>query len=140
MKFSVYDISCPPKPRQTRRNRYKKTPSDERYYYFKDETRRLGINVPESGYHVLFVRKMPESWTLKKKNEMRYDPHQQTPDKDNMEKAMLDAIFDKHSPEKNDSHVWDGRVSKVWGDEDKLIIVTGIDTGWIKDFLSEVLS
>lgn len=36
-------------------------------------------------------------------------PHQQKPDKDNLEKALLDAIFD------DDSRIWDGRVSKVWG-------------------------
>lgn len=36
-------------------------------------------------------------------------PHQKKPDKDNLEKALLDAIFD------DDSRIWDGRVSKVWG-------------------------
>ncbi|MGU0055537.1 RusA family crossover junction endodeoxyribonuclease [Enterobacter hormaechei] len=40
---------------------------------------------------------------------MNGKPHQQKPDKDNLEKALLDAIFD------DDSRVWDGRVTKVWG-------------------------
>lgn len=43
-------------------------------------------------------------------------PHQQTPDKDNLEKALLDAVYD------NDCRVWDGRVSKIWGREGKIIV------------------
>lgn len=39
-----------------------------------------------------------------------------TPDKDNLEKAVLDAVFE------NDSHVWDGRVSKLWADRGVLIV------------------
>ena len=133
MEFKVYDIEPVPKPRQTRSSKWKKTPREERYYRFKDEIKLSRVDVPESGYHVLFVRKMPKSWAPGKKNKMRYQPHKQTPDKDNFEKALLDSLF------KNDSHIWDGRVSKVWGDSGKLIIITGIETDWIKSFLNEVL-
>jgi Holliday junction resolvase RusA-like endonuclease len=42
--------------------------------------------------------------------------HQNKPDKDNLEKALLDAIFD------DDSRVWDGRVTKVWGEKGQIII------------------
>lgn len=37
-------------------------------------------------------------------------------DKDNLEKALLDAIFD------DDSRIWDGRVTKVWGVKGQIII------------------
>lgn len=131
MKFTVYNINPVPKPRQTRRSKWKKTLSDERYYRFKDETKLLRVSVPENGYHVLFVLKMPKSWSKKKRDKMRHTPHQQTPDKDNLEKALLDALY------KQDSHIWDGRCSKIWGDEGKLIIIEGLQTDWIKEFLDE---
>jgi Holliday junction resolvase RusA-like endonuclease len=54
---------------------------------------------------------MPKSWSKAKKDEMRGGPHQQTPDKDNLEKAILDSLYE------NDSHVWDGWVTKLWADE-----------------------
>lgn len=47
---------------------------------------------------------------------MNGKPHQQKPDKDNLEKALLDAIFE------DDCRIWDGRVSKVWGETGKIII------------------
>ena len=34
-------------------------------------------------------------------------------DKDNLEKAFLDALF-PGSLDLDDSHIWDGRVSKLW--------------------------
>jgi Holliday junction resolvase RusA-like endonuclease len=43
-------------------------------------------------------------------------PHQQKPDKDNLEKALLDAIFE------DDCRIWDGRVSKVWGETGQILI------------------
>ncbi|CNL09497.1 Holliday junction resolvase [Yersinia mollaretii] len=43
-------------------------------------------------------------------------PHQTKPDKDNLEKALLDAIFE------DDCRIWDGRVTKLWGEIGKIII------------------
>lgn len=133
MDFKVFDINPVPKPRQTRSAHWKKTASDERYYAFKDAIRFSKVSVPESGYHVLFVLKMPKSWSQKKKNKMRHKPHQSRPDVDNIQKALLDSIF------KEDSHVWDGRCSKVWGYVGKIVLITGIETGWIKTFLDDTL-
>ncbi|MCK5612471.1 RusA family crossover junction endodeoxyribonuclease, partial [Candidatus Pacearchaeota archaeon] len=99
----------------------------------KDQITLSKVVVPDSGYHVLFVLKMPESWNPEKKNKMRHTPCKKTPDKDNLEKALLDSLF------KQDSHIWDGRVSKVWGDSGKMIIITGIETDWIKTFLDDIL-
>lgn len=69
------------------------------------------MHLPECGYHIVFVMPMPPSWSAKEKARMDGAPHQQTPDKDNLEKALLDAVFGQ------DKHVWDGRVSKLWGYE-----------------------
>lgn len=133
MNFQVFDINPVPKPRQTRSAHWKKTPSDKRYYAFKDAIRLSKVEIPESGTHVLFVLKMPKSWSQKKKDKMRHKSHQSRPDVDNLHKAFLDSIF------KEDSHIWDGRVSKVWGDAGKIVLITGIETEWIKTFLDETL-
>ena len=59
-------------------------------------------------------------------------PHQQRPDKDNLEKAILDAIF------KQDSHIWDGRTSKIWGNTGSIIIKEyPVDIEEIKSLLVE---
>ncbi|AIV30125.1 endodeoxyribonuclease RusA [Enterobacter cloacae] len=43
-------------------------------------------------------------------------PHQQKPDLDNLKKSLLDALFE------DDSHIWDARTSKVWGETGMIII------------------
>ena len=111
-----YNITPIPKPRMTQRDKWKKRPCVERYYSFKDQVRLLGIKIPESGSHITFIIPMPKSWSKKKKNQFRFQPHQQTPDKDNLEKALLDAVFE------SDAHIWDSRVTKIWGDKGRILI------------------
>lgn len=114
-----YPITPVPKPRMTQRDKWKKRPNVTRYRAYCDEVRLRGIKLPDCGYHVVFVLPMPKSWSKKKRDKMDGQPHQQTPDKDNLEKALLDAIFT------DDSTVWDGRVSKIWGIQGKIIIEVG---------------
>ncbi|WP_334254054.1 RusA family crossover junction endodeoxyribonuclease [Mannheimia indoligenes] len=111
-----YRITPMGKPRMTRSDKWKQRPEVLRYREFKDEVRLNKVSLPESGYHITFVLPMPKSWSKKKKAEMDGKPHQQKPDKDNLEKALLDALFD------DDCRIWDGRVSKVWGETGKIII------------------
>lgn len=118
--MQIFTIDPVPKPRMTQADRWKKRPPVLRYFAFKDRVRELGIKLPVSHYHVIFVIPMPKSWSKKKRAEMLHQPHQQRPDKDNLEKALLDAVFDE------DSAVWDGRVSKIWGEIGE-IHITGID-------------
>ena len=105
----IYDITPVPKPRMTRRDKWKKRACVVRYYAFKDAVRQAGITLPDNGYHVTFILPMPVSWGSKKHALMNGKPHQTKPDKDNLEKALLDALFGR------DEHVWDGRVTKLWG-------------------------
>ncbi len=72
--------------------------------------------VPESGAHITFVLPMPPSWSKKKRDAMDGQPHQQKPDLDNLKKSLLDALFE------DDSHIWDARTSKVWGETGMIII------------------
>lgn len=121
MKLSVYNITPVTKPRMTRSDKWKKRPDVLKYRAYKDEIREMGVTLPESRYHVIFVMPMPKSWPKYKKAEMYKKPHQQIPDKDNLEKALLDALFT------NDSHIWDGRVSKIWGKTGAIIVITDLD-------------
>ncbi|PHM55842.1 endodeoxyribonuclease RusA [Xenorhabdus stockiae] len=100
----------------TQADRWRKRKPVLNYYAFKDEIRLNNITLPESHYHITFVLPMPPSWSKKKRTAMNGKPHQQKPDKDNLEKALLDAVFD------DDSRVWDGRVTKVWGEKGQIII------------------
>ena len=133
MQHQIFDIDPSTKPRMTQRDKWKKRPCVVKYNNFKDALRVLNVSVPTSGYHVLFVLPMPQDWPKWRKDETRFTPYQKTPDKDNLEKALLDGLF------KNDSHIWDGRAPKVWGDSGKIILITGIDTSWIQTFLKEIL-
>lgn len=114
-----YQITPVGKPRMTRSDKWKQRPPVLRYRVFCDEVRLNGVTLPASGAHVVFVLPMPASWSQKKRNLMRDQPHQQKPDFDNLIKSLLDAIFD------DDAHVWDARVSKIWGDEGAIIIQEG---------------
>ena len=111
-----YRITPIGKPRMTRADRWKQREPVLRYRAFCDEARLNEIQVPESGAHVTFVMPMPQSWSMKKRASMTGTAHQQKPDIDNLTKSLLDALFD------DDSHIWDIRASKVWGEEGKIII------------------
>lgn len=113
--MQTFDITPVSKPRMTRSDRWKQRPAVMKYRAFADEVRDKIKDIPVP-YHVIFVLPMPKSWSKKKRIEMAGAPHRQKPDKDNLEKALLDALFE------DDSHVWDGRVSKLWGDAGQIIV------------------
>jgi len=118
-----YPITPVPKPRQTQRDKWRPSKATKRYRAFADEVRAHGVRIPESGAHVTFVMPMPVSWSKRARARMDGRPHQQKPDKDNLEKACLDALYG------DDSGVWDLRVTKVWGAKGEIIVETGGDDG-----------
>lgn len=81
-----------------------------RYRAFADECRLRKVELPESGAWVVFHLPMPASWSKAKRELMRGQPHQQKPDNDNLIKALADAVH------KEDSGLWDYRVTKLWAD------------------------
>jgi len=116
----IYPVKGMAKPRMTRSDKWKVRPIVAAYRAYKDELRIMGVELDmDRFYHVIFVMPMPKSWSEKKRDEMRYTRHQQVPDKDNLEKGLLDALFS------DDAAAWDGRVTKVWAD--KPAIVTSTD-------------
>ena len=105
------------KPRMTRADSWKKRPCVEKYWAFKDELRKQAgaWNLPES-FGVKFLMPMPKSWSKKKRIAMIGEPHQQKPDIDNLEKALLDAFLD------DDSGVWRLHSEKRWAVEGQIMI------------------
>lgn len=111
---SIYLAVTPcPKPRMTQRDKWMRRPAVIRYRAFCDAVRACwpaGVPYPEAGAHVTFHLPMPRSWSKAKREAMKGTPHRQKPDRDNLEKALLDAL---HS---DDCAVWDGRTTKRWSE------------------------
>jgi len=53
---------------------------------------------------------MPPSWSERKKTGFLGMPHKGTPDKDNLEKALVDAVYRG----RDDAHVWNTASTKLW--------------------------
>lgn len=119
----VYHVRAVPAPRQSGRDAYDPRPGVQRYHAFRDEVRLRRVQLPPFGYHVVFVMEMPKSWPKARRAAFEGKPHQQTPDKDNLEKALLDGVFNQADCS-GDSHVWDGRVTKLWGKKPMIVIST----------------
>lgn len=101
------------KPRMTQQDKWKKRPAIVRYHAFSDEVKMqmtgvdLGDPCDVSWKAYLPI---PKSWSKKKKAEMAGKRHRQKPDRDNIDKAILDSIF------KEDCRVSGGRLDKYWDD------------------------
>jgi len=75
----------------------------------------FSLVVPDS-VRLKFVLPMPDSWPLRKKMEMNFQPHRAKPDVDNLVKAFLDALLS------DDSHVYEVHATKHWGMEGSIDI------------------
>lgn len=113
----TYPITPVTKPRQTRSDKWKRRPCVLRYRAFADMCRLYRVELPERGASIVFVLPMPTSWSKRKRAEMDGQPHRQTPDLDNLVKALSDAV---HA---DDSGIWHySDIRKVWGITGKIII------------------
>lgn len=104
------------KPRMTQRDKWKKRPIVVRWNAYKDIIRLFSppnFDMPLFNYWMIFTFKLPKSYHVS----VIGTPHQQTPDKDNLEKGILDIFLPG-----DDSKVFDGRVTKLWGDTDSIEI------------------
>ena len=113
----IYDITPIAKPRMTRSDKWKKRECVEKYWDFCNQVKLLDIKLWSSGSHIIFMMPMPQSWSKKKKKRYNHKPHEQKPDKDNLIKSLLDAVF------KNDAHIWSHKYTKIWGYLGKIIII-----------------
>ena len=102
------------KPRMTQADSWKKRPVVLRYWDYKDDIKNWGFQNDfklKEEIYVKFYIPMPKSWSIKKKAQMLYTPHQQRPDIDNLLKGLMDAFLDE------DSHVHTVYAQKFWDNE-----------------------
>lgn len=103
------------KPRQTRADKWKQRDCVIRYRDFADKARLAFGRITKFETAPLSLSwrayfELPESWSKKRKAEMAGQPHRQKPDRDNIDKAILDALF------LDDSGVAFGTMAKYWDD------------------------
>lgn len=67
-------------------------------------------------YYLKFNIQMPDSWSKKKKLQLLSQPHQQTPDIDNIFKWFTDSIF-YNQKKYNDSAIYKLNADKYWSNE-----------------------
>lgn len=120
------DVTPVAKPRMTRKDKRVPRPATAKYWAFKDEL-NLKWNLAGLGelppvFDVVFHLPMPKSWSKKKRHRMASTPHQQTPDRDNLEKAFVDALTD------DDSYIYGGYVAKYWTDGPGYIVIEWEDS------------
>lgn len=114
-KMTLWVEGSPPgKPRMTQRDRWKERTPVMKYRRWKDKVRKvLNENPIPATAEIVKVSwtayfEIPKSWSKKKKAEKRGSLHTQRPDRDNIDKALLDALWEE------DSHIAWGTVLKVW--------------------------
>jgi Holliday junction resolvase RusA-like endonuclease len=91
----------------TRKDRWAKRPVVQEYFTFRDEVqaRRVKLPIPSK---VIFWMPMPPSWSKEKQRGHDGSAHEQTPDIDNLLKALLEALFHE------DKIVWSVWPEKRW--------------------------
>jgi Holliday junction resolvase RusA-like endonuclease len=103
------------KPRMTQSDRWRQRDIVMRYRVFCDELRlKVGRHKFPDRVELIFYMPMPTSWSKKKKERMNGTPHKVRPDRDNLEKAVMDALIQKPD---DDARVWEGHSAKYWSDE-----------------------
>ena len=133
MSIKFYPVVPVSAPRQVRKDKWDPSPHVQKYRAFRDEVRIRGVRVPIEGFHIVFLIPMPKSWPNYKKEKMRYKPHRQKPDKDNLEKALLDALYGE------DSFIWTGTVTKLWHDTGGIVVDDYLNTTPKRDTWAEAL-
>lgn len=104
------------KPRMTQRDKWKKRPAVLRYHKWKDSVSFLApkSRIPwDRVFRIDWVAyfPIPKSWSKARTAEMAGERHRVKPDRDNIDKALLDALL------KEDSIVSDtGKLLKRWDD------------------------
>lgn len=114
-------------PRMTQLDKWKQRPCVVRYRAWKDAARLAAGQLPPSdqieSVSWVAVFSMPASWSKKKRAAMVGQLHRQKPDRDNIDKAVLDALFP------DDEQIAKGMIEKRWGIAEGLTVVIEIREG-----------
>lgn len=113
----VYAVEPVPAPRQVRSDAWNPSDGVCRYRAYRDWLQWHRAVIPLPFHHAVFVLPMPPSWPKEKRARMHGQPHTNKPDRDNLEKALLDSALAS-----NDAHVWNGQTTKLWGTRGLVIV------------------
>lgn len=110
------------KPRMTRGDKANYREATKRYWQYKSDLNRLAIenklfkldDILDIEFHVA----IPEGLSAKEKEKRNGMPHQETPDIDNLCKALFDCL------KKQDKTIWNVKKVKYWAYQGKIIIYT----------------
>ena len=113
VKSKVFDVTPVPAPRQVRRDIYDPSPSVLRYRAYQDEIRlkQGSFTFPAATAAVQFFLPIPKS--NRDSTRVPGSPHQQTPDFDNLLKALLDSLIPPFG-KKDDSYIYQVIGIKRW--------------------------
>jgi len=119
----TYELNITPntKPRMTRSDKWKVRPCVMQYRAFKDqlklECKKAGLTTLSSVQEIVFYIPMPDSWSKQKKINMCLQPHQQSPDLDNLIKGIWDALLDQ------DNYIYSVKATKKWASGGSITII-----------------
>lgn len=113
--IQVVELTLMGKPRMTRRDRWQKRPCVLRYRAQTDELRLRGVVLPET-YALFCYFPMPASWSAARKAAANGSPHRVKPDRDNVEKALMDGLCPR------DQVLHKAFVSKVWAYSGRFVL------------------
>lgn len=106
------------KPRMTQRDKWKKRSCVVAYRNWADRVREIAgvLPPPDRIASVSWVAyfAMPPSWSKKKRAALLGQLHRSKPDRDNIDKALLDVLFT------DDSGIAAGSLEKRWSTEPRL--------------------
>jgi len=114
--FRTLVIEPKAKPRMTKQDKWMQRPIVVDYRAYANKLLSFGLKSAFNELTIDFYLSMPKSWSKKKKREMEGQPHQQTPDIDNLIKGFMDALL------KQDCHVWSVNARKFWGYEGNIFL------------------
>lgn len=101
------------KPRMTRSDKWKKRPAVVRWHQWKDTARpHVPENLLQSPVSVSWTAyfPFPKTYSASKKASLSGKPHQQKPDRDNIDKLICDFLFEQ------DKGIAFGVLKKFWDD------------------------
>ena len=135
-KTYIIPINPMPAPRMVYSDRYgkkgKRRPVVMKYHTYKDSLRlEHGINFGHKDCEIelMFEMPMPKSWSEETKAGAYLQPHQQTPDIDNLVKGFLDAVCE------DDRHIYKISAIKIWSDRGRIICRVFEKQGWLDRML-----
>lgn len=113
----VVDIVMMGKPRMTQRDKWVQRRCVVRYRTLCDELRLACLKLPEEYVAIVYLP-MLAKWSDEEKRTMNGTPHRVEPDRDNIDKALMDALAPG-----DDARFHDGRMLKRWAYTGRLVIL-----------------